>query len=167
MLAITTPVAGSSASLTRKKSNSGNLSAYEELSQRLLSQPKVWLVTGNAGFIGSNLVEALLRLNQRVIGLDNYATGSLNNLEEVRTLVGAERWKTFVQIEGDIRDFDTCKRVCQGVDFVLHQAALGSVPRSIAEPGVSHASNVTGFLNMLVAARENGVKRFVYASSSS
>jgi UDP-N-acetylglucosamine 4-epimerase len=113
------------------------------------------------------LVEALLRLNQHVIGLDNYATGSVNNLEEVRTLVASKKWKNFAQIEGDIRDLDTCKRVCQAVDFVLHQAALGSVPRSIAEPGESHASNVTGFLNMLVAARDNGVKRFVYASSSS
>jgi UDP-N-acetylglucosamine 4-epimerase len=141
------------------------MSAYLDLTGQLAAHPKVWLVTGTAGFIGSNLLEALLRLNQRVIGLDNYATGSLNNLEQVQVLVGSKKWKNFAQIEGNIRDPSTCKRMCQGVDFVLHQAALGSVPLSIAEPEESHASNVTGFLNMLVAARDNGVKRFVYASS--
>ncbi|MEY2429373.1 MAG: UDP-N-acetylglucosamine/UDP-N-acetylgalactosamine 4-epimerase [Verrucomicrobiota bacterium] len=143
------------------------MKAFQDLTELWLGQSRVWLVTGSAGFIGSNLLEALLRLDQRVIGLDNYATGFQLNLEEVRELVGPKKWKNFAQIEGDIRDLDTCRRVCQGVDFVLHQAALGSVPRSIAEPGDSHASNVTGFLNMLVAARDNGVKRFVYASSSS
>jgi UDP-N-acetylglucosamine 4-epimerase len=143
------------------------LKAFPDLTELLLGQSRVWLVTGTAGFIGSNLLEALLRLDQRVIGLDNYATGFHVNLEEVKELVGSKKWKNFAQIEGDIRDLETCKRVCQAVDFVLHQAALGSVPRSIAEPGDSHATNVTGFLNMLVAARDNGVKRFVYASSSS
>lgn len=143
------------------------MSDYQSLSGRLLAGPRVWLVTGVAGFIGSNLLETLLRLNQRVIGLDNYATGSRRNLEQVQTLVGPERWNNFIQIDGDIRDLDTCKRAGLGVDYVLHQAALGSVPRSIAHPDDSHATNVTGFLNMLTAARDNGVKRFVYASSSS
>jgi UDP-N-acetylglucosamine 4-epimerase len=143
------------------------MSAYENLKQQMLAEPKVWLVTGEAGFIGSNLLEALLRLNQRVIGLDSYATGSRHNLEQVRELVGPGQWKNFRQMDGDIRDLDTCQRACQGVNYVLHQAALGSVPRSLANPADSHASNVTGFLNMLVAARDSGVKRLVYASSSS
>jgi UDP-N-acetylglucosamine 4-epimerase len=141
------------------------LNQYEELNSRLRKEPKVWLVTGVAGFIGSNLLEALLRLDQRVIGLDNYATGSTNNIEQVRALVGSRKWRNFALIEGDVRDRDTCVRVCQGVDFVLHQAALGSVPGSIADPGNAHAANATGFLNMLVAARDNCVKRLVYASS--
>ena len=134
---------------------------------RLLAGPKVWLVTGVAGFIGSNLLEALLRLDQRVIGLDNYATGTRRNLEQVRELVGPGQWKNFRQMDGDIRDLDTCRRASQGANYVLHQAALGSVPRSIEDPVASHASNVTGFLNMLVAAKDSGVQRFVYASSSS
>ena len=141
--------------------------AYKKLTERLLIQPKVWLVTGAAGFIGSNLVEALLGLNQRVVGLDNFATGSRVNLEQIRAVVGPKRWKNYLQIDGDAREADTCARASRGVDYILHQAALGSVPRSIANPQDSHASNVNGFLNMLVAARENGVKRFVYASSSS
>lgn len=140
---------------------------YQSLSERLLAEPGAWLVTGVAGFIGSNLLETLLRLNQRVIGLDNYATGSRHNLEQVQDLVGPELWNNFLQIDGDIRDLDTCKRASQGVDYVLHQAALGSVSRSIATPDDSHASNVTGFLNVLMATRDNGVKRLVYASSSS
>ena len=143
------------------------MNAYENLKQEMLAEPKVWLVTGAAGFIGSNLLEALLRLNQRVVGLDNYATGSRQNLEQVRELVGPARWNKFQQIEGDTRDLDTCKQASQGVNYVLHQAALGSVPRSLANPADSHASNVTGFLNVLLAARDNGVKRLVYASSSS
>jgi UDP-N-acetylglucosamine 4-epimerase len=143
------------------------LSAYQSLAERLLTQPKVWLVTGVAGFIGSNLLEALLDLDQRVIGLDNYATGSRHNLEQVRDRVGPGRWKNFRQIDGDIRNLQTCRRSSRGVDYVLHQAALGSVPRSLANPGDSHANNVTGFLNVLVAARDHGVKRLVYASSSS
>jgi UDP-N-acetylglucosamine 4-epimerase len=143
------------------------VSVYQDLAQRLFAQPRVWLVTGVAGFIGSNLLEALLRFDQRVIGLDNYATGSHENLKQVRELVGPENWKNFLQIEGDIRDAEACMRASRGVDYVLHQAALGSVPRSIANPCDSHASNVTGFLNVLVAARDNGVKRLIYASSSS
>jgi UDP-N-acetylglucosamine/UDP-N-acetylgalactosamine 4-epimerase len=140
---------------------------YKKLTERLLTEPKVWLVTGAAGFIGSNLVEALLRLNQRVIGLDNFSTGSQRNLEQIRALVGPEMWASFLQIEGDIRVPETCDRASRGVDYILHQAALGSVPRSIANPMEFHANNVNGFVNMLVAARQNGVKRFVYASSSS
>ena len=140
---------------------------FEQLIERLSNKPKLWLVTGSAGFIGSNLLETLLRYNQLVVGLDNYATGSPGNLDKVRDLVGPERWQHFMKIDGDIRDLDTCKRACHGVDYILHEAALGSVPRSLAYPGDSHATNVTGFLNMLIAARDSGVKRFVYASSSS
>jgi UDP-N-acetylglucosamine/UDP-N-acetylgalactosamine 4-epimerase len=143
------------------------MSAFEQLTKWLANEPKLWLVTGSAGFIGSNLLEALLRLNQTVIGLDNYATGSPDNLDQVRALIGPDRWKHFRRIEGDIRDLDTCKRASHGVDYVLHQVALGSVPRSLANPADSHATNVTGFLNMVVAARDSGVRRFVYASSSS
>jgi UDP-N-acetylglucosamine 4-epimerase len=123
-------------------------------------------VTGASGFIGSNLVETLLALGQKVVGLDNFATGHKKNLVEVRTRVGATRWKNFRFATGDIRDLKTCRRACRGVDFILHQAALGSVPRSIEDPIQANESNVTGFLNMLVAARDAKVKRFVYASSS-
>ena len=140
---------------------------YQELTARLASQPRVWLVTGAAGFIGSNLLEALLRLDQRVIGLDNFSTGSAQNLQEVRDLLGPARWKNYTHIPGDIRDPEACQRATAGVDFVLHQAALGSVPRSLANPIDSHSANVTGFINMLVAARDARIKRFVYASSSS
>jgi UDP-N-acetylglucosamine 4-epimerase len=143
------------------------MNAYEHLTEHLMIHPKVWLVTGVAGFIGSNLLETLLRLNQGVIGLDNYATGSRRNLDEVQALVGTKRWNNFLRIEGDIREPEVCQRASQGVDYVLHQAGLGSVPRSIASPAESHASNVTGLLNVLLAARDNGVKRLVYASSSS
>jgi UDP-N-acetylglucosamine/UDP-N-acetylgalactosamine 4-epimerase len=140
---------------------------YQQLTAQLARQPRVWLVTGAAGFIGSNLVEALLRLNQRVIGLDNFSTGSEQNLAEVRALVGPARWKYYLHIQGDIRDAATCQQAAAGVDFVLHQAALGSVPRSLANPIDSHSANASGFLKMLVAARDARVKRFVYASSSS
>ena len=143
------------------------MSAYEQLRARMLAEPGEWLVTGVAGFIGSNLLEALLRLNQKVVGLDNYSTGLRHNLRQVRELVGSDKWANFRQVDGDIRDLDTCKDACQGVSYVLHQAALGSVPRSLALPADSHASNVTGFLNILLAARDSGAKRLVYASSSS
>ncbi len=143
------------------------MSHYRELTAQLGCRPRVWLVTGTAGFIGSHLLETLLRLNQRVIGLDNFSTGSGQNLEEVRTLVGPAAWENHVHILGDLRNLDTCKRAVTGVDLVLHQAALGSVPRSLADPIGSHSSNVTGLLNLLVASRDAGVKRFVYASSSS
>jgi UDP-N-acetylglucosamine 4-epimerase len=133
----------------------------------LSSTPRTWLVTGVAGFIGSNLLESLPALDQRVVGLDNFATGFQHNLDQVRAAAGAQRWKNFRFIEGDICSLETCREACAGVDIVLHEAALGSVPRSIDDPITSHASNVTGFLNMLVAARDARVKRFVYASSSS
>ena len=124
-------------------------------------------MTGAAGFIGSNLLEKLLQLDQQVVGLDNFSTGHQSNLDEVRAAVGSQRWERARIIEGDIRDLEMCRRACAGADCVLHQAALGSVPRSLADPICSHESNVSGFLNMLVAARDAKIKRFVYASSSS
>lgn len=140
---------------------------YEIVKQKLLSEPKVWLITGVAGFVGSNLLETLLRLNQAVVGLDNFATGHQHNLDEVKSLVTAEQWSRFSFIKGDIRNLEDCQRAVTGVDYVLHQAALGSVPRSIADPITSNAANITGFLNMLVAARDANVKSFTYAASSS
>lgn len=141
--------------------------SFEALKAELQTAPKIWLVTGAAGFIGCNLVEALLQLDQHVIGLDNFATGHEKNLAQVQARVGAERWERFTFKRGDIRDLITCHGVCKGVDYVLHQAALGSVPRSLEDPLSTHAANATGFLNMLVAARDARVKRFVYAASSS
>ncbi len=131
-----------------------------------MDKQHTWLVTGVAGFIGSNLLEALLEKGQRVVGLDNFSTGFRHNLDQVEAAVGPEKWARFRFIEGDIRSLDTCHEACKGVDVVLHEAALGSVPRSIDDPIASHESNVTGFLNMLVAARDSKVKRFVYAASS-
>ena len=128
--------------------------------------PRTWLITGVAGFIGSNLLESLLKLGQNVVGLDNFSTGHRANLDQVRKAVGAQAWKRFKFHKGDIRSLATCQRVCKDVDVVLHQAALGSVPRSIDDPIATHENNVTGFLNMMVAARDNGVKRVVYAASS-
>jgi UDP-N-acetylglucosamine 4-epimerase len=142
------------------------MNPYNSLQEQLRADPKVWLITGVAGFIGSNLLETLLKLDQKVVGLDNFATGYQRNLDEVQALVSPSQWANFRFIEGDIRDLDDCKRACDGVAYVLHQAALGSVPRSIVDPLVSNAVNVSGFLNMLVAARDAKVKRFVYASSS-
>jgi UDP-N-acetylglucosamine 4-epimerase len=129
--------------------------------------PVTWLVTGAAGFIGSHLVQALLEDGQRVVGLDNFATGLAANLDEVRDGVTSRQWGRFTFIEGDVRDADSCARACDGIDVVLHQAALGSVPRSLAQPLATHETNVTGLLNVLVAARDAGVRRVVYASSSS
>ena len=143
------------------------MARYEEACAALRGSPRSWLITGVAGFIGSNLLERLLRLDQRVVGLDNFATGHARNLDEVKTLVEPSQWARFAFIEGDICDLDACRRSCGGVDYVLHQAALGSVPRSLAEPIATNAANVTGFLNMLVAARDAKVRRFVYAASSS
>lgn len=140
---------------------------FEITKQELLETPKTWLVTGVAGFIGSNLLEMLLKLGQTVVGLDNFATGHQRNLDEVKGLVSPEQWARFHFVEGDICDLDTCRSATAGVDYVLHQAALGSVPRSINDPITSNKANVDGFLNMLVAARDSGVKRFVYAASSS
>lgn len=142
-------------------------SKYDEIKTTLRSVPKTWLITGCAGFIGSNLLEHLLKLDQIVVGLDNFATGKRQNLDEVRLLVTDEQWQRFRFIEGDICNPDACREACSGVDYVLHQGALGSVPRSIKNPVASTESNVNGTLNMLVAARDNGIKRFVYASSSS
>ena len=143
------------------------MAAFDALQAKLVAEPKTWLVTGVAGFIGSNLSEALLMLGQRVVGLDNFATGHEKNLAQVQAAVGPARWENFSFKRGDIRDLVTCHTVCKGVDYVLHQAALGSVPRSIEDPISTHAANNTGFLNMLVAARDAKVKRFVYAASSS
>ncbi|TQQ13485.1 NAD-dependent epimerase/dehydratase family protein [Vibrio cholerae] len=140
---------------------------YQKLLIALQEQPSTWLVTGVAGFIGSNLLEHLLKLNQTVVGLDNFATGHQHNLDEVKGLVTAEQWAGFTFIEGDIRNLDDCQKACSGVDYVLHQAALGSVPRSINDPITTNATNISGFLNMLVAARDAGVKSFTYAASSS
>ena len=140
---------------------------HNDLSSRLSTVGGRWLVTGAAGFIGSNIVETLLASDQEVVGLDNFATGHRSNLDEVRAGIGDERWLRFKMIEADIRDREACASAVDGVDFVLHQAALGSVPRSMADPLNSHDSNVTGFVNMLDAARLAGVKRFIYASSSS
>ena len=134
---------------------------------QLRRQPLRWLVTGSAGFIGSHLVETLLRLGQKVVSLDNFATGYQRNLDEVRAAVGPDAWRRHGFHEADIADLDACRRACEGIDIVLHEAALGSVPRSISDPLLTHSSNATGFLNMLVAARDAGVKRFVYAASSS
>ena len=143
------------------------MTAYETLLATLPSQPKTWLVTGVAGFIGSNLLETLLKLNQRVVGLDNFATGHQHNLDEVQSLVSSEQWANFRFIRGDIRQLSDCQAACEGVDYVLHQAALGSVPRSLEDPITTNGTNIDGFLNMLVAARDAQVKRFVYAASSS
>lgn len=154
--------------------------AYDKLRARLAVEPHTWLVTGVAGFIGSNLLETLLKLNQRVVGLDNFATGHRRNLAEVQTLVAPEQWANFHFIEGDIRNPDDCRRAMvfphgdassgEGgtpVEYVLHEAALGSVPRSLADPVTTNAVNISGFLNMLVASRDAGVKSFTYAASSS
>lgn len=143
------------------------MSQYQIVCEQLQQVPKTWLVTGVAGFIGSNLLETLLKLNQKVVGLDNFATGFQHNLDEVQSLVSEQQWKNFTFFEGDIRLLEDCQKVCATVDYVLHQAALGSVPRSIADPIMTNSANITGFLNMLVAARDANVKSFTYAASSS
>lgn len=143
------------------------MNQYQQVCEQLQAQPKTWLVTGVAGFIGSNLLETLLKLDQTVVGLDNFTTGHQHNLDEVQSLVNPEQWSNFKFYQGDIRNFEDCQTACAGVDYVLHQAALGSVPRSIADPITTNAANVTGFLNMLTAARDAHVKSFTYAASSS
>lgn len=143
------------------------MTQYQKTQQDLVNTPKTWLITGVAGFIGSNLLETLLKLNQTVVGLDNFATGYQKNLDEVQGLVSAEQWQRFSFIEGDIRNFAACQTACTDVDYVLHQAALGSVPRSIADPITTNEVNISGFLNMLTAARDAEVKSFTYAASSS
>lgn len=142
-------------------------SRYKLCKKNLKESPKKWLITGVAGFIGSNLLECLLKLNQQVIGLDNFCTGYQANLDDVRSLVSSAQWSNFKFYEGDIRDIDDCMIACHGVDYVLHQAALGSVPRSIENPIITNQANIDGFLNMLVAARDANVSQFVYAASSS
>ena len=141
--------------------------AYEKVQKVLINEPKTWLITGVAGFIGSNLLETLLLLNQKVVGLDNFATGFQHNLDEVQGSVSKDQWQRFTFIEGDICNLDDCQAACIGIDYVLHQAALGSVPRSIADPINTNHTNISGYLNMLVAARDAKVASFTYAASSS
>jgi len=141
--------------------------AFAHACDALAAKPRRWLVTGSAGFIGSHLVETLLRLGQQVVSVDNFATGYRRNLDEVAQAVGDAAWRSHKFIEGDIADAQLCQRACANVDVVLHEAAIGSVPRSIDDPLATHAANATGTLNMLVAARDAGVSRFVYAASSS
>lgn len=143
------------------------MSNYQEARIQLKSDPKIWLITGVAGFIGSNLLEHLLKLDQTIIGLDNFCTGHQRNLDEVKGLVTDTQWKRFHFMEGDIRDYGVCVSALKGVDYVLHQAALGSVPRSLADPLSSNGVNISGFLNILHASKEEGVKSFTYAASSS
>lgn len=148
------------------------MSHYDAIKMRLMDEPRTWLVTGVAGFIGSNLLETLLQLNQRVVGLDNFSTGHRHNLDQVKESVTKEQWECFRFIEGDIRNMEDCREAMLfseqfPVEYVLHQAALGSVPRSINDPILTNQNNIDGFLNMLVASRDAKVKRFVYAASSS
>ncbi|MET0106698.1 MAG: NAD-dependent epimerase/dehydratase family protein [Sedimenticola sp.] len=143
------------------------MSQSEKTVEKLKTEPKTWLVTGVAGFIGSNLLEQLLGLGQKVVGMDNFSTGHKSNLEDVQRIVGEEAWNNFTFHDADIRNLDQCQQATEGVDYVLHQAALGSVPRSIQDPILTNQCNTDGFLNMLVASRDAGVKRFVYAASSS
>ena len=143
------------------------MNQYQTVCEQLKYAPKTWLITGVAGFIGSNLLETLLKLDQKVVGLDNFATGYQHNLDEVKGCVSEAQWSNFNFIEGDIRQFADCQTACTGVDYVLHQAALGSVPRSIVDPITTNDTNISGFLNMLTAARDAHVSSFSYAASSS
>lgn len=143
------------------------MTQYQIIQQTLKTKSYRWLVTGVAGFIGSNLLEALLKLNQEVVGLDNFSTGYQHNLDQAKAAVSPAIWANFTSHRGDIRSLQDCQKACENVDFVLHHAALGSVPRSIEDPIQTNESNISGFINMLVAARDANVKRFVYAASSS
>lgn len=143
------------------------MSSYLTACAQLVNQPRKWLITGVAGFIGSNLLQQLLQLGQTVTGLDNFSTGHRANLEDVKRIVGEEAWGRFKFHEADIRNQEACQNAVGDADYVLHQAALGSVPRSIADPLTTNAANIDGFLNMLVASRDAGIRRFVYAASSS
>ena len=140
---------------------------YARVKEDLADSPRTWLITGVAGFIGSNLLETLLTCDQQVRGLDNFSTGHQHNLDQVKQKVSKAQWNRFSFTKGDIRDEETCQSACCDIDYVLHEAALGSVPRSIENPQLTHANNLTGYLNMLVAARDRKVKKFVYAASSS
>ncbi len=143
------------------------MTQYEKIKTELQNKPKTWLITGVAGFIGSNLLETLLKLDQKVIGLDSFVTGHQHNLDEVQGLLTVDQWQRFTMIKGDIRNIEDCERATKNVDYVLHQAALGSVPRSIEDPITTNQANIDGFLNMLVAARDAKVSSFTYAASSS
>lgn len=142
------------------------MNPYETVQKELRALPKTWLITGVAGFIGCNLLEKLLTLDQTVVGLDNFATGHRRNLEQIRAAVRPSQWARFRFIKGEVRNLDDCRAACDGVDYVLHQAALGSVPRSLKNPITTNQTNIDGFLNMLVVARDSKVKRFVYAAST-
>ena len=143
------------------------MNQYDKVKKSIKNKTKNWLITGVAGFIGSNILKTLLACNQKVIGLDNLVTGHLSNLKSVESEVSRDNWKNFEFVKGDILDFELCQRITEKIDFVLHQAALGSVPRSIKDPLTSNNVNVQGFLNVMVASRDSNVKRFVYAASSS
>lgn len=143
------------------------MALYSQIREQMLAQPSTWLVTGVAGFIGSNLLQTLLELGQTVTGLDNFLTGYKKNLDMVRDLVGHEAWRRFHFIEGDIRNLAACHAACADAKHILHEAALGSVPRSIEDPLLTNGCNIDGFLNMLIAARDAGAESFVYAASSS
>lgn len=149
------------------KRNVSTMTKITEVQASIVAAPNRWLITGVAGFIGSNLLEALLKLDQHVVGLDNFATGHQHNLDEVESAVSDEQWQRFTFHRGDIRQLDDCERATQGIDYVLHQAALGSVPRSLKDPISTNQVNIDGFLNMLVASRDANVKSFTYAASSS
>lgn len=143
------------------------MNKYNEILEQLNTTTKSWLITGVAGFIGSNLLETLLNNNQKVLGVDNFSTGHQHNLDQVKSRVSPEQWSNFELINGDIRDKDTCKNLCSDINYVLHQAALGSVPRSLEDPITTNENNISGFLNILTAAKDANVDRFVYAASSS
>lgn len=143
------------------------MTAYQKAIHSLASHQYTWLITGVAGFIGSNLLEALLKLDQKVVGMDNLSTGNTENFDDVKKSISTSRWDNFQFIEGDIINTYDCEKACNKVDYVLHQAALGSVPRSIKDPLSTNASNITGFLNMLTSAKDAKVQNFVYAASSS
>ena len=143
------------------------MSDYNNLKNHLLTNQHIWLITGVAGFIGSNLLEQLLNLNQIIIGMDNLSTGKKKNLDDIKNSCSDKLWSNFTFIEGDICDLDLCYKACRDVDFVLHQAALGSVPRSISDPINTNSSNINGFLNILLASKDSSVKSFTYAASSS